>query len=101
MTGQSAAKRPSAPSDAAVSNMAGLTVASRKRPNFPLPRDLRDHIYQYLLHSDYTRAERKWVHTLADESDGNFERQGYKFQTNILAVNRAMPCVRVSWNSRK
>jgi hypothetical protein len=82
---EQSARRPSAAFDAAVSKMAGLTVASRKRPNFPLPRELRDLIYQYLLHSDYTRVERKWV-----KSIGIFERQGYKFHTNILGVNRAI-----------
>jgi hypothetical protein len=51
------AKRPSAAFDVAVSRMASLSVAWRQRPkrsNFPLPRELRDQIYQYLLHSDYT-----------------------------------------------
>ena len=70
--------------------MASLTTASKKRANFPLPRELRDQIYQYLLHSDYTRVERKWKSTLADKSNGIFERQGYYFHTNILGVNRAI-----------
>jgi hypothetical protein len=94
MAEQPATKRPSAAFDVAVSRMASLAIASRKRPtrtNFPLPRELRDQIYRYLLHSDYTRVERKWTGNLAaSESNDIFERKGYKFHTNILAVNRAI-----------
>ena len=74
--------------------MASLAIAWRqreKRPNFPLPRELRDQIYQYLLHSDYTRVERKWKDPNATgETNDLFERKDYRFHTNILAVNHAI-----------
>lgn len=56
---------------------AGSTSAPAPRANFPLPRELRDQIYGYLLDGKYTRVER------SHECD-----RAYEFQTNILAVNR-------------
>jgi len=47
------------------------------RENFPLPRELRDHIYSYLLDSKHTKVKRAHVGDRA-----------YKFHTNILGVNR-------------
>ncbi|KAM0695989.1 hypothetical protein Q7P36_004472 [Cladosporium allicinum] len=94
MAENSAMSRPSAAFDVAVSRMASLAIAWRqreKRPNFPLPRELRDQIYQYLLHSDYTRVERKWKDPNATgETNDLFERKDYRFHTNILAVNHAI-----------
>jgi hypothetical protein len=58
-------------------------------PNFPIPRELRDHIYGYLLNSKYTRVarERKMA---SDGGKGPFNRQAYRFHTNILAVNKTV-----------
>jgi hypothetical protein len=47
------------------------------RANFPLPRELRDHIYSYLLDAKHTKVKRARVRDRA-----------YKFHTNILGVNR-------------
>jgi hypothetical protein len=63
---------------------------SARLPNFPIPRELRDQIYGYLLHSDYTRTPRKWSETPSDDGSGTFERHAYLFHTNILAVNKAI-----------
>ncbi|KAI6874152.1 hypothetical protein KC323_g784 [Hortaea werneckii] len=54
-----------------------------KRVNFPLPRELRDKIYGYLLHHEYTK------HSTYPESGTRTARlpSCYKFHTNILAVN--------------
>jgi hypothetical protein len=94
MAENSAMSRPSAAFDVAISRMASLAIAWKQReksPNFPLPRELRDQIYQYLLHSDYTRVERKRKHPNGTgETNYLFERKGYKFHTNVLAVNSAI-----------
>lgn len=63
-----------------------------KLPNFPLPRELRDKIYGYLLDSDYTRLRRT---VNQNQEKTQFERvareeMAYHFHTNILAVNRAI-----------
>jgi hypothetical protein len=47
------------------------------RANFPLPRELRDHIYSYLLDAEHTRVKRARVGDRA-----------YNYHTNILGVNR-------------
>ena len=47
------------------------------RANFPLPRELRDHIYSYLLEAKHTRTKR-----------ANIGDRAYQFHTNILGVNR-------------
>lgn len=74
--------------------MAGLSTTSinAPRPNFPLPRELRDQIYGYLLDSSCTRVPRRYgqVH-----SQHNFKRdrtgpKAYHFHTSILAVDRAI-----------
>ncbi|KAI7328676.1 hypothetical protein KC315_g6522 [Hortaea werneckii] len=54
-----------------------------KRVNFPLPRELRDQIYGYLLHHEYTE------HSKYAESSAQGVRlaSSYKFHTSILAVN--------------
>ena len=56
-------------------------------PNLPIPRELRDQIYGYLLNSTYTRVVRS-----GRDNDENYEEyhtfQAYKFETAILAVNR-------------
>ncbi|KAI7089032.1 hypothetical protein KC356_g2721 [Hortaea werneckii] len=55
-----------------------------RRINFPLPRELRDQIYGYLLHHEYTE------HSTCPEHGTQDARLpcSYKFHTNILAVNR-------------
>ena len=56
------------------------------RENFPLPRELRDLIYSYLLNSNHTRqVRRKELMAITDRA-GN----GYQFHTSILGVNRAI-----------
>ncbi|KAM0712048.1 hypothetical protein Q7P37_011142 [Cladosporium fusiforme] len=57
------------------------------RPNFPLPRELRDQIYGYLLDNQYTRLERTF-HSAADKAPSERGCKTYHFHTNILAVNR-------------
>jgi len=47
------------------------------RANSPLPRELRDHIYSYLLDAKHTRIKRARIGDRA-----------YKFHTSILGVNR-------------
>lgn len=61
--------------DSLSSTMCSATLGddNRQLPNFPLPQELRDQIYGYLLSSQNVR-------------DGNT----YHFHTNILAVNRAI-----------
>jgi hypothetical protein len=50
---------------------------ARLRDNFPIPPELRNHIYSYLLDAKYTRVDRSRVGDRA-----------YKFHTQILGVNR-------------
>jgi hypothetical protein len=57
-------------------------------PNFPLPRELRDMVYTYLLDGDHTRIPRKFDQV----TDQNLKHnrtgpKAYHFHTNILAVN--------------
>ena len=47
------------------------------RENFPLPRELRDHIYSYLLDAKHARIIR-----------ANAGDRAYNFNTEILGVNR-------------
>jgi len=56
------------------------------RANFPLPRELRDQIYSYLLDSNHTRQVRLKDSTAITDRAGN----GYQFHTSILGVNRAI-----------
>lgn len=61
-------------------------------PNFPVPRELRDQIYGYLLDSAYTRVIRPddglgYDYMYDEEDYGRYTIQAYKFHTNILAVN--------------
>jgi hypothetical protein len=64
--------------------------ADMPRPNFPLPRELRDKIYGYLLDSKYTRIKRTYdaaqYKTTRDSSLTG--PRAYQFHTNILAVNQ-------------
>jgi hypothetical protein len=65
-----------------------------KLSNFPLPRELRDNIYSYLLDGDYTRLKRT-VDKIKGKIKTEFDRivrgeNAYHFHTNILAVNRAI-----------
>jgi hypothetical protein len=77
----------------ATPNTSSNTAATKMRlPNFPLPRELRDMIYEYLLDGDYTRIQRTCYEVNQQQNlDGN--RTGpkaYHFHTNILAVNHAI-----------
>ncbi|KAI7286924.1 hypothetical protein KC345_g912 [Hortaea werneckii] len=54
-----------------------------QRVNLPLPRELRDQIYGYLLHHEYT--EYKW-YPGSSAQDAKLP-SAYKFHTSILAVN--------------
>lgn len=76
---------------AALSDMS-VSDMPPKLPNFPLPRELRDKIYGYLLDGDYTRVKRNLNRS---ETQTEFERligdeMAYHFHTNILAVNRTI-----------
>jgi hypothetical protein len=75
-------------SDQLTAGLAAMDVNARL-PNFPVPRELRDQIYGYLLHSDYTRVPRV-REPKTDAVDGPYTTQAYRFQTNILAVNKAI-----------
>ena len=74
---------------AATSSTTTSVTTDLRLPNFPLPRELRDHIYGYLLHSDYTQVARE-RNAVIDGRKGPFSHQAYKFHTNILAVNKAI-----------
>ncbi|KAI7546152.1 hypothetical protein KC331_g5796 [Hortaea werneckii] len=54
-----------------------------KRVNFPLPRELRDQIYGYLLHHEFTEHS---TYPESDMQDAGLP-SSYKFHTSILAVN--------------
>jgi len=56
------------------------------RANFPLPRELRDLIYSYLLDSTHTRQVRLKDSKAVTDRAGN----GYQFHTSILGTNRAI-----------
>lgn len=60
----------------ALSHVHGLH-SMRPRDNFPLPRELRDQIYGYLLDSKYTRVKRD-----------NVGDRAYKYHLSVLGVNR-------------
>lgn len=51
-----------------------------KRSNFPLPRELRDQIYGYLLYHQHVMCA-----PLAQHDD---DGRDYRFHTNILGTNR-------------
>ena len=78
-----------ATSNTATSNIVTSTTTDLQLPNFPIPRELRDQIYGYLLHSDYTRIAREHEKN-PNGGDGPFKHQGYRFHTNVLAVNKAI-----------
>jgi len=77
------------PSNATSNTAATSNATILCLPNFPIPRELRDQIYGYLLHSDYTRVARERK-TVSVGVKGPFSRQAYKFHTNILAVNKTV-----------
>jgi hypothetical protein len=57
--------------------------------NFPIPRELRDMIYTYLLDGDYTRVPRRYD-PISEQQNLEHNQPGpkaYQFHTNILAVN--------------
>jgi len=61
-----------------------------RRPNLPLPRELRDQIWFYLLDGSFTRISRSYGQ-VASRQNSNPNRTGpksYHFHTVILAVNR-------------
>lgn len=68
-------------------------LAVTKRPNFPLPRELRDQIYGYLLHHEHTKAapyQRPLV-ALTDyaikSSRVKSTAHTFRFHADILATN--------------
>ncbi|KAI7164123.1 hypothetical protein KC349_g975 [Hortaea werneckii] len=54
-----------------------------KRVNLPLPREIRDQIYGYLLHHEFTEHSK---YPESGRRDAGLP-SSYKFHTNILAVN--------------
>lgn len=60
-----------------------------KIPNFPLPRELRDKIYGYLLDGDYNRL-RRIITSGRTIDDHSREGNAYHFWTNVLSVNHAI-----------
>jgi hypothetical protein len=56
------------------------------RANCPLPRELRDIIYSYLLDSIHTRQVRLKDSKAITDRAGN----GYQFHASILGVNHAI-----------
>ncbi|KAI7356141.1 hypothetical protein KC354_g10530 [Hortaea werneckii] len=58
-------------------------AAPPKQVNFPLPRELRDQIYGYLLHHEYTEHSK---YPESSTQDAGLP-SSYKFHTSILAVN--------------
>jgi hypothetical protein len=79
--------------DIATSNTtpsATSTTTNIRIPNFPLPRELRDQIYGYLLDGDYTRISRGCDQVNREQMSGGkqISPNAYHFHTNILAVNR-------------
>ncbi|KAF1984786.1 hypothetical protein K402DRAFT_395481 [Aulographum hederae CBS 113979] len=76
-TAQSAAPEPNL-----VNSMKAMSFSSKpsEQPlaSFPIPIELRNQIYSYLLKSDSVRVQEKG------------KRHSYKFQTSILAVNKAI-----------
>ncbi|KAM0695990.1 hypothetical protein Q7P36_004473 [Cladosporium allicinum] len=75
-----------ATSNIATSNIISTATTDMHLPNFPLPRELRDHIYGYLLDGDYLRVPRKFDQV--PQGDTQAGPKAYHFHTNILAVNR-------------
>ncbi|PPJ50096.1 hypothetical protein CBER1_05069 [Cercospora berteroae] len=81
-------------SDAAVQGAGG---GSRGPPlsNFPLPRELRDQIYEYLLVGEHAQFEPNMDQVRAEPNtsqhrDENEEARAYDLETAILAVNKAI-----------
>jgi hypothetical protein len=76
-------------SSTATSNTSPNATTKMRLSSLPLPRELRDMIYGYLLDGDHTRIQRTCYQVNQQQSlDGN--RTGpkaYHFHTNILAVN--------------
>ncbi|KAI6889710.1 hypothetical protein KC359_g297 [Hortaea werneckii] len=69
---------------ASVSDLPQPTIAAPpKRVNFPLPRELRDKIYGYLLHHEYTEHSK---YPESSTQDAGLP-SSYRFFTSILAVN--------------
>lgn len=85
LTGNMAEEQVTAALSAASSSGSPLTI-------FPLPRELRDKIYGYLLDGDYTLIKR----TFKEEDRKSAARlnhtgpRAYHFHTNIMAVNRTI-----------
>lgn len=75
-----------------------ITPGPDKRPNFPLPRELRDRIYDFLLDGACVEEAPYRHRTDLHSTDGSTAHQQevrsisfahtYKFHTNILAVNK-------------
>lgn len=74
---------------AAMSTMTVSHPPPPPRPNFPLPRELRDKIHGYLLDHKYNRLKRTYDGDI-DQARSKHSSQSYHFHTNILAVNRTI-----------
>ena len=78
---------------AADNAMKQLTLASTSintsppdpRPTFPVPRELRDAIYKYLLHADYCE-----VPNVKQRAGNEPPQPSHKFHTNLLCTSKTI-----------
>ena len=83
-TAVNSAHPPDMAADRLTADFSTMKISARL-PNFPVPRELRDMIYGYLLDGDYTRVQRKLDQV--PQSRNHAGPKAYHFHTNILAVN--------------
>ena len=76
-------------------HVGGLQGGDAKRANFPLPRELRDQIYSYLLHHEHTTTAPYYERDVSKRSEYSVKSRREKsaahtfaVRTDILAVNQ-------------
>ena len=82
------------PTDLSVTKaMEGLAI-SHSQTNFPLPRELRDAIYDYILNGEHVESpsyhERRQAESKELTPRSQSTAHTYFFETNILRVNKAI-----------
>lgn len=77
----------SSPARTELLNVASSTI---QRTNFPLPRELRDHIYSHLLDSRQLSYTPDFTAQDCELVDSYNTAHRYKFHTSILAVNHTI-----------